>query len=156
MRRLLVRPLLLAGALLPRPKRKPKCAAPMVLPSYKDLKFPPLPPIQRSVNRRRLRCPNGMKVYLLEDHELPLVSGIGADSHRQSCSIPPTNVAWRSMTGDVMRSGGTQSKTGDQIDRDLENIAASVESPSARLRERFRSRASRKIPMRCWASSRTC
>ena len=32
------------------------------------------------------------------------------------------------VTAEVMRSGGTQAKSGDQLDQELENIAASVES----------------------------
>jgi len=37
-------------------------------------------------------------------------------------------VGLATMTGMVMRTGGTKSKTGDQLDEQLENIAASVET----------------------------
>ena len=40
----------------------------------------------------------------------------------------PTRSAWPAITGTVMRTGGTTSKTGDQIDEQLEQIAASVET----------------------------
>ena len=43
-------------------------------PSYKDLKFPSLGPIQIP-DVQTYVLPNGIKLYLLEDHALPLVSG---------------------------------------------------------------------------------
>ena len=46
----------------------------IVLPSYKDLKYPPLPPL-KIPDPVEVTLSNGMKVLLLEDHELPLVSG---------------------------------------------------------------------------------
>ena len=56
---------------------KPAATAPAragAVPSYKDLKYPPLRPIQ--VPRiDTSTVPNGIRLYLLEDHELPLVNG---------------------------------------------------------------------------------
>ena len=46
----------------------------IVLPSYKDLKYPPLPPL-KVPDPTEITLSNGMKVLLLEDHELPLISG---------------------------------------------------------------------------------
>ena len=46
----------------------------VVLPSYKDLKYPPLPPL-KIPDPVEFTLSNGMKILLLEDHELPLVSG---------------------------------------------------------------------------------
>lgn len=71
--------------------------------------------------------PNGMKLYLLEDHELPIVSGT-VRVRTGNLFDPPDKVGLATITGIVMRSGGTKNKTGDQIDQELENIAASVES----------------------------
>lgn len=93
---------------------------------YKELKYPPLhdikiPTVQRSV------LSNGMIVYLVEDHELPVVLaririGVG------SIDDPPGKTGLASITGSVMRTGGTAKRNGDQIDAELESIAASVES----------------------------
>ena len=69
-----------------------------------------------------------MKVYLLEDHELPVVSGFVLVRTGNLFDPPRTSTAWPNLTGTVLRSGGTKSRTGDQIDEQLENIAASVES----------------------------
>ena len=68
-----------------------------------------------------------MKLFLLEDHELPLVNG-AARIRTGNLFDPPDKVGLAGMTGTVMRSGGTRTLTGDQIDERLENIAASVES----------------------------
>jgi predicted Zn-dependent peptidase len=93
---------------------------------YKDLKYPTLhdikiPPVQRSV------LANGMVVYLVEDHELPVINarvriGVG------SIDDPSDKIGLASITGSVMRTGGTAKRTGDQIDAELESIAASVET----------------------------
>lgn len=99
---------------------------PANLPSYKDLKFAPLPPV-KIPEPVTVALPNGMKLYLLEDHELPLVTGV-ALIRTGNLFDPPTKRGLATITGDVLRSGGTKSKTGDQIDLQLENLAASVES----------------------------
>jgi zinc protease len=94
--------------------------------SYKDLKFPPLKRISIP-DVTTYTLPNGMRVYLLEDHELPIVSGT-VRVRTGNLFDPADKVGLASVTGVVMRSGGTQAKTGDQLDEELENIAASVES----------------------------
>jgi predicted Zn-dependent peptidase len=95
-------------------------------PSYGDLKYPPLKEIQiPKVAESTL--PNGLKIYLLENHELPLVRGL-ALVRTGNLFDPADKVGLASATGSLIRSGGTASKTGDQIDEQLENIAASVES----------------------------
>jgi zinc protease len=95
-------------------------------PSYKDLKFAPLPEIKiPKIDETTL--PNGLKIYLLENHELPLVRGT-ALIRTGNLFDPADKVGLATITGDAIRAGGTASKTGDQIDEQLENIAASVES----------------------------
>ena len=100
-------------------------AIPNTPPAYRDLKFPPLKHIPiPEVTAYTL--PNGMMVYLLEDHELPIVSGT-VRVRTGNLLEPADKVGIASITGAVMRSGGTHSTTGDQLDEELENIAASVE-----------------------------
>ena len=106
-----------------QPAPAPKPAA---VPSYKDLKFPPLRPI-RIPKVETFTLSNGMRVYLLEDHELPLVSGT-ALVRTGNLFDPPDKVGLAGITGTVIRSGGTAAKTGDQLDEQLENVAARVES----------------------------
>jgi len=98
----------------------------VVLPSYKDLKFAPLPPLQVPTPTELILA-NGMKVLLLEDHELPLVSG-AALIRAGNLFDPADKRGLAGLTGEILRSGGTKDKTGDQLDEALENVAASVES----------------------------
>jgi zinc protease len=95
-------------------------------PSYKKLKFPKLGDIVVP-EVERVTLPNGMRLFLLEDHELPLIS-ISARIRTGSVYEPADKIGLASITGIVMRTGGTTSKTGDQIDEELEQIAASVET----------------------------
>jgi predicted Zn-dependent peptidase len=93
---------------------------------YSQLKFPTLgdivvPEVQR------VTLPNGMTLFLLEDHELPLIR-ISARIRTGSIYEPEDKIGLASITGTVMRTGGTTSKTGDEIDELLEQIAASVET----------------------------
>jgi zinc protease len=100
--------------------------APQTAPSYKDLKYPALPAVHVP-EPATFTLSNGMRVFLLEDHELPLVQGY-ALVRTGNLFDPPDKRGLAEVTADVLRSGGTRAKTGDQIDEELENIAASVES----------------------------
>ena len=100
-------------------------AAPPADP-VKALKFPPLRDVVIP-KPEVFRLPNGMKIYLLEDHELPMVRGV-ALVRTGGLYDPAGKTGLASMAGTVLRSGGTKAKTGDQIDEQLENMAASVES----------------------------
>ena len=99
---------------------------PARIPSYKDLKFPPLgqvkipEPVQATLS-------NGMRVFLLEDHELPLISGL-AMVRTGNLFDPNDKRGLSQVMAEVMRSGGTKAKTGDQLDEELENVAGGVES----------------------------
>ena len=108
-----------------QPARAGAAAAPRV-PSLKDLKFPPLKAV-RIPDVATVTLPNGMRLFLLEDHELPVINGT-ARIRTGNLFDPPDKVGLATLTGMVMRTGGTQSKTGDQLDEELEDIAASIES----------------------------
>src|SRR6266852_1310439 len=120
--------LVLAGTLVaqPKPETKSHTASASVIPSYKELKYPPLRPVEVP-DVATVTLPNGMRLYLLENHELPLVRGF-ALIRTGNLFDPADKVGLASITGMVMRSGGTKDKTGDQLDAQLENIAASVET----------------------------
>lgn len=104
------------------------CTAQSPVPpsSYKALKFPPLRELAIP-KVEEFTLPNGLKVYLLESHELPLVRGT-ALIRTGNLFDPAAKVGLAGLTGDAIRAGGTTAKTGDQLDEQLENIAASVES----------------------------
>ena len=96
------------------------------LPSYKDLKYPPLKQV-KIPDPVEVTLSNGMRVFLLEDHELPVIQGV-ALVRTGNLFDPPDKRGLADLTADVLRSGGTKAKTGDQLDEELENMAASVES----------------------------
>jgi predicted Zn-dependent peptidase len=68
-----------------------------------------------------------MQLFLLEDHELPLVS-VSVRIRTGSIYEPADKIGLAAITGNVMRTGGTTSRTGDELDEQLERIAASVET----------------------------
>jgi zinc protease len=93
---------------------------------YTDLKFPPAPEIKVPAYTR-FELKNGMKVYLMEDHELPLIGG-SVTVYTGDRLEPATQVGLASMVGEVMRSGGTAQHPPDVLNKVLEQRAASVES----------------------------
>lgn len=96
------------------------------VPSYTQLVYPPLKQV-KIPEPVTFTLKNGMRVFLLEDHELPLINGL-ALIRTGNLFDPPNKRGLSSVMADVLRSGGASAKTGDQIDEELENIAASVES----------------------------
>ncbi|MCK5256197.1 MAG: insulinase family protein [Deltaproteobacteria bacterium] len=70
---------------------------------------------------------NGMAVYLLEDHELPLFNLV-ALVRTGSIYEPDDKLGLAELTGVVMRTGGTKFMSGDEINEKLEFIAGSVET----------------------------
>jgi zinc protease len=93
---------------------------------YDELEFPPLRDIEIPAYER-YQLPNGLVVYLLEDHELPLVSGTA--TFRTGSRFEPGNqVGLASLTGDAMRSGGTTHLSADALNQALEQRAAAIET----------------------------
>lgn len=93
---------------------------------YTEIKFTPLPEIKLP-KYERFVLQNGLVVYLMEDHELPLVSGT-ALVRTGSRLEPGDKVGLAGFTGAVMRAGGTQKHSPDELNEILEQRAASVET----------------------------
>ncbi|UCC98703.1 MAG: insulinase family protein [Phycisphaerales bacterium] len=93
---------------------------------YEELTYPGLGDI-RIPEVKRVKLANGMQLFLLEDHELPLVN-MSAMIRTGSVYEPADKIGLASITGTVIRTGGTTGRTGDEIDEELEQIAASVET----------------------------
>jgi zinc protease len=104
---------------------RPAVAAPTPK-HYTDLTFPALPEIKLP-EYSRFQLSNGMLVYLMEDHELPLVGGTLLVRTGDRLE-PAEQIGLAGMTGAVMRSGGTQTRPADEINQFLEQRAASVET----------------------------
>lgn len=93
---------------------------------YTDLELPP-PPEIRIPPYEQFELSNGLKVYLLEDHELPLVSGVAVIRTGDRLE-PAEKTGLASIVGDVMRSGGTTNHPADELNQFLEQRAASIET----------------------------
>jgi zinc protease len=93
---------------------------------YTELKFEPLPEV-RVPEYERFVLDNGMVVYLMEDRELPLVGGT-ALFRTGSRTEPVEQVGLAGLVGMVMRTGGTQQYSGDELNQLLEQRAAAVET----------------------------
>ncbi|MEE8613419.1 MAG: insulinase family protein, partial [Nitrospirales bacterium] len=91
-----------------------------------DLTYPPLPEV-KIPQPTRVVLPNGMVVFLIEDHELPLV-GVSAKIRTGARLEPVDKVGLAGLTGTVLRSGGTTTRSGNALDEYLEGKAASVET----------------------------
>ncbi len=76
---------------------------------------------------KRIALPNGMVLFLQEDHELPLVRGV-ARIRGGSREETAEKAGLVSIYGQAWRTGGTQTKKGDELDDFLEARAARVET----------------------------
>ncbi len=94
--------------------------------SYKNLKYPSINNI-KVPEPVRFELPNGIVVYLVEDHELPTVT-VRATIRGGSRLEPAGKTGLASIAGTVMRSGGSTTRNGDQLDEELDRLGASVET----------------------------
>ena len=104
-------------------------ASSQVASSWQQIKIPPLPAFH-PVEPRRIALPNGMVIFLQEDHELPLIDGI-VRIRGGSRDEPAAKTGLVDIYGEVWRTGGTTKRTGDQLDDFLEARAAKVETNGA-------------------------
>ena len=89
--------------------------------TFKPLAEIKLPPYEE------FKLKNGMTVFLMEDHELPLVSGnLMVRTGSRNEDADRTGLA--SLTGSVIRSGGTINHPANPLNELLEQKAASIES----------------------------
>ena len=120
---------LLSAALLPgqaahtnAPKATAGTAATVRTPSYLSLKYPPMREVKLP-HIDEYTLSNGIHLYLMENHELPLIGGF-ALVRTGALFDPPGKTGLGEITGSVVRTGGTTSKTGDEIDRSRQNSGA--------------------------------
>lgn len=93
---------------------------------YRDIKTPPLRKFQ-GTQPKRIQLGNGMVIFLQEDHELPLIRG-SAKIRGGERDTPAAKAGFTQIYGGAWRTGGTQGKTGDQLDEFLEARAARIET----------------------------
>lgn len=86
--------------------------------------FPALNPIQMP-EVETVVLENGLKLFLVEDHQYPIIDMralVRVGSYLEQAS----KIGLADITGQVLRTGGTTSMTGDEIDKELETLAASI------------------------------
>ena len=88
------------------------------IPELNEIKLP---------SYERVALDNGMVVYLAEDHQFPLVE-LSATVDVGSIYEPADKVGLAAMTGEVMRSGGTETTPGDALDEMVEARGMRVET----------------------------
>ena len=99
------------------------CAGDLALGDPRQMTFKPVeftPP-----EPDRVVLENGMVVYLLEDHELPLIS-MTATMRTGSWLDPAEKIGLASLTGSIMRTGGGGGLSAEQVDEELEQFAGDV------------------------------
>lgn len=110
-------------------QKAPASGAEKVDPATADLRAinrPALPEFHPQ-EPKRIQLENGMVIFLQEDHELPLING-SAFIRGGSTIEPADKIGLVSIYGSSWRTGGTKSKTGDQLDDELEARAARIEA----------------------------
>lgn len=93
---------------------------------YTDLSFPALGSINIP-DYERYELDNGLVVYLMENHDLPLVEG-GLTLRTGNVLDPENQTGLGSITGEAMRVGGTTTYAAAELNQQLEQRAASVET----------------------------
>ncbi|HEX7151263.1 MAG TPA: pitrilysin family protein [Thermoanaerobaculia bacterium] len=93
---------------------------------YRDIKAQPLRKAQFP-QPKRIQLANGMVIFLMEDHELPLIRGT-ARIRGGARDVSGEKAGLTSILGQSWRTGGTETRTGDQLDEQLESRAARIET----------------------------
>lgn len=82
------------------------------------------PPLQFQVPQvEQLTLANGMRLYLKEDHELPLVE-VTVMVDGGAIGDPPEKTGQSELFGVLLRTGGVGGRTPEQVDAALERMAA--------------------------------
>ena len=103
-------------------------AQPQGVPAHpKELKYTPLTytPPKRASFRHVLS--NGVVVYAVEDHDLPLVN-VSTLVRTGTYLEPADKVGLAGLVGSQMRAGGTQKMTAEQFDEAADFLAAQISS----------------------------
>ncbi len=93
---------------------------------YDELEFPQINEFNQP-NVETFTTDNGIEFYLIEDKELPLID-VSVDVRTGGVLVPNEKAGLASITGTVIRSGGTETYPADSLNAMLENNAASMET----------------------------
>jgi predicted Zn-dependent peptidase len=93
-------------------------ATPPTLPTFPPLEFHPPKP-------ERFVLDNGLIVFLLEDHELPLIR-VEMDFHIGTQYDPPEKVGLNSLYSQVLTEGGSLAHSPEDIEKILDKTASGI------------------------------
>lgn len=110
--------------------RQPESTDKLKLGPVCALEFPP-PGEIKIPDYLRLELDNGMVIYLMEDRRFPLVN-FYAKLSVGTINDPPEKLGLSELAMEVLRSGGTQKLSGDQIDQELERVGAKISTGISR------------------------
>jgi zinc protease len=91
-----------------------------------SIKFPPLHDVVVP-EVKKVTLNNGLRLYLLEDHSLPLLD-VSVRINIGSYLEPKNQIGLADIVGDLLREGGTEKWSPDELDELLEGLGASVET----------------------------
>lgn len=94
--------------------------------AYKNIEYPELNDFKKP-EVEIFTSPNGVKFFLVEDNELPLIN-MNVNIRTGGVLVPNKKAGLASITGTVIRSGGTLKYPADTLNTILENRAASMET----------------------------
>jgi zinc protease len=104
------------------PKPEPSAAR----PAPKEPVYPPLHSIEPP-KMTAVALPNGLKLYLVEDHELPMVQGL-AVVRAGSVFDPVGKEGLAELTIELARKGGTRGHSGQDWDTALDRMSGRVDT----------------------------
>ncbi|HET7872431.1 MAG TPA: pitrilysin family protein [Terriglobales bacterium] len=117
-----------APAASPAPAAKPQ-TAPEVPSSWQKVPIPALHPFKPQ-EPKRVELANGLVIFLQEDHEIPMIDGV-IRIRGGARDVPAGKTGLTGIYAEAWRTGGTTSKTGDDLDDLLEARAARVETSNS-------------------------
>ncbi len=88
---------------------------------FPELRDPHVPEVEKVV------LPNGLRLYILEDHTLPLFRAsvrVNGGSYLES----PEQIGLSDITADLLREGGTEKWSPDELDELIESCGANLET----------------------------
>lgn len=98
---------------------------------YEKIKTPKLRDIQ-APQIKRVTLDNGLQLFVVEDHELPLFR-LNLTMKAGAFCEPADKVGLASLTAEVLRTGGSEVLPGDKMDEVLENLGGSIEAGAENL-----------------------
>ena len=105
---------------------KPATATHTQAEPWTKIPIPPLPAFHPQ-KPKRIELPNGLVIFLQEDHELPFING-SILIRGGSRDVPATKTGLVDIYGQAWRTSGTATINGDDLDDQMEDKAASIET----------------------------